>query len=472
MIEIPYLKKLIVNGLHGDKSAVINFLPQSTIIMTENGVGKTTVLNILFSILSGNLKKLGAYNFRDVKLEMSDGKQMFSVKRSDINEDSFEGKEARIPASIRNILNMIEITSNSDIFELITCHVQEGDIKSLRFLVKSISPESSAVAVSNATRYLMEFPEIIQRSIISNELNKFRNNFPYKILYLPTYRRVEENLARLGIRGVDEGDEFDIFDEGYDDEHNHGEEALIHFGMDDVEKRFKDVTQKIKDDTMASYSKISGGMLDELLQMPNFSAEISNSPYLQKNEEKLDLVLKRIGSSISDQGRSQILELVKSGEIGIPRYQPIAYFLGNLIKIYEEQKIFDQQINQFVFTINGYLNDKEMIYDEVDPKIYIKSKRSKKIIDLNTLSSGEKQLISILSLLYLENKKYAVIFDEPELSLSTEWQEKLLPDLIASGNCSFLLAATHSPYIFSNDLAKSARPMNVTYEDEVVIENR
>ncbi|MEX0139350.1 ATP-binding protein [Massilia sp. LMS1-1-1.1] len=474
MNEPSYLKKLTISGLHEDKNAVINFLPQSTIIMTENGVGKTTVLNILFSILSGNLKKLAAYNFREAKLEMSDGKQFFTVKRSDISdigENSFDRKEGRIPLSIRNILSMIEVNINSKMVEIINKALQEGDLKNLRLIVKEISPESSPVAISNVTRYLMEFPEIIQRYIIVSELNKFRINFPYKILYLPTYRRVEENLARLGIKGVDEGDGFDIFEDSYEED-SHDEETLIHFGMDDVEKRFKDVTQKIKDDTMASYSKISGGMLDELLQMPNFSAEMSNSHHLQKNEEKLDLVLKRIGSSISDKGRSQILDLVKSGEIGISRYQPIAYFLGNLIKIYEEQKVFDQQINRFILTINKYLSDKEMIYDEVDPKIYIKSKRSKKIIDLNTLSSGEKQLISILSLIYLDNRKYAVIFDEPELSLSTEWQEKLLPDLIASGNCSFLLAATHSPYIFANDLAKSARPMSVTYEIEVAIENR
>lgn len=461
-----YLKKVTIFGLHEEKNVVINFLPNATIIMTENGVGKTTVLNILFSILSGNLEKLGAYNFIEARLEMSDGQQIFSVKRSDLSQNGFDRKKNRIPSSMRNLLETIEKNLDSNLSNVLTEVLAEGDLKKIRTLMRDISPESPMIAISNVTRYLMEFPEVIQNYIVNRELQKFLANFPFKILYLPTYRRVEENLAKLGIKGVDAGGDFDIYDEDVEEVDVRTEEALIHFGMDDVTKRFVDITQKIKNDTMASYSKISGGMLDELLQMPNFSNDFSDFKYLQNNEDKLDLVLKRIGSSISNNGRSKILQLVKSGEIAQARYQPIAYFLGNLIKIYEEQKVFDEQINRFVDTINLYFNDKEMMYDEVDPKIYIRSKRSSKVIELNTLSSGEKQLISILSLIYLESQKYAVIFDEPELSLSTEWQEKLLPDLMNSGNCEFLLAATHSPYIFANELAECARPMNVTYRNE------
>lgn len=460
-----YLKKVTIYGLHDEKNVVINFLPNATIIMTENGVGKTTVLNILFSILSGNLEKLGAYNFIEAKLEMSDGQQIFSVKRSDFSENGFDRKKNKIPGSMRRLLDAIEKNLDSNLSNLLIEVLAEGDIAKIRTLMRHISPELPLIAISNVTRYLVEFPEIIQNHIVAIELQKFLANFPFKILYLPTYRRVEENLAKLGIKGIDGGEDFDIY-EGDLENDVRTEETLIHFGMDDVTKRFIDITQKIKNDTMASYSKISGGMLDELLQMPNFSNDLVEFKYLQNNEDKLDLVLKRIGSSISNNGRSKILQLVKSGEIAHARYQPIAYFLGNLIKIYEEQKVFDQQINRFVDTINKYFNDKEMIYDEVNPKIYIRSKRSNKVIELNTLSSGEKQLISILSLIYLESQKYAVIFDEPELSLSTEWQEKLLPDLMNSGNCEFLLAATHSPYIFANELAECARPMNVTYSNE------
>lgn len=80
-------------------------------------------------------------------------------------------------------------------------------------------------------------------------------------------------------------------------------------------------------------------------------------------------------------------------------------------------------------------------------------------MQLDKLSSGEKQIISIFTRLYLDldnSKPYAIFFDEPELSLSMEWQKKLLQDIAETDQCEFLLAATHSPFIFENKLAQFA----------------
>ena len=62
--------------------------------------------------------------------------------------------------------------------------------------------------------------------------------------------------------------------------------------------------------------------------------------------------------------------------------------------------------------------------------------------------------------LYLsQEERFAVVIDEPELSLSVEWQRQILPDVIRSGRCEFLAAATHSPFIFENQLDKYTRPL-------------
>ena len=49
-----------------------------------------------------------------------------------------------------------------------------------------------------------------------------------------------------------------------------------------------------------------------------------------------------------------------------------------------------------------------------------------------------------------------ILFDEPELSLSMLWQKQLLPDILHSNKCSFLMAVTHSPFIFDNELDQYA----------------
>jgi hypothetical protein len=72
---------------------------------------------------------------------------------------------------------------------------------------------------------------------------------------------------------------------------------------------------------------------------------------------------------------------------------------------------------------------------------------------LTTLSSGEKQIISLFSHLYLSgDKQYLILLDEPELSLSVQWQKHLLPDILASKRCMFLATVTHSPFVFDNEL--------------------
>ena len=104
------------------------------------------------------------------------------------------------------------------------------------------------------------------------------------------------------------------------------------------------------------------------------------------------------------------------------------------------------------------MNDKQFYYNQstLSLEIYLISdtKQRRNIIKLAQLSSGEKQIISLFSKLYLEdngNKKNIIIIDEPELSLSLKWQKMLLPDIIKTENCDLLLTVTHSPFIFDNE---------------------
>lgn len=82
-------------------------------------------------------------------------------------------------------------------------------------------------------------------------------------------------------------------------------------------------------------------------------------------------------------------------------------------------------------------------------------------LELNDLSSGEKQVVSLIAHLYLEPRNKLVLIDEPELSLSIEWQKKILPDIARSPRCKQLLAITHSPFIFDNEMDQLATSLDV-----------
>jgi len=64
------------------------------------------------------------------------------------------------------------------------------------------------------------------------------------------------------------------------------------------------------------------------------------------------------------------------------------------------------------------------------------------------LSSGEKQLVIILLTALIQEDKHFVLFmDEPENSLHTDWQEKLIENIRSLNNNAQIIIATHSPSI-------------------------
>lgn len=124
-----------------------------------------------------------------------------------------------------------------------------------------------------------------------------------------------------------------------------------------------------------------------------------------------------------------------------------------MAKVYEQQRDNDKCIQDFIPVCNRYLGDKKLEYNESNVTVDIVRKKNGRIVDMENLSSGEKQMISLFAKLYLQkDENLAIFLDEPELSLSIEWQKTLLPDIVNSGKCAFLFTTTHSPFIFENEL--------------------
>ena len=123
--------------------------------------------------------------------------------------------------------------------------------------------------------------------------------------------------------------------------------------------------------------------------------------------------------------------------------------LNKILENYSKLSEIDNRIKHFVDIVNKYFINKEFIYDQSSLEVSIISDEGK-TIELNQLSSGEKQLVSIFSKILLEDKETIVLFDEPELSLSIEWQKEFLVDISNSNSLFFLVAVTHSPFIFEN----------------------
>jgi predicted ATPase len=113
----------------------------------------------------------------------------------------------------------------------------------------------------------------------------------------------------------------------------------------------------------------------------------------------------------------------------------------------KRQKLF-APLTLFESTVRSFIERKAIT---VSPRGEIEIRNdvdASKTIEWRHLSSGEKQLLILLTQALLWEKDPVVyVADEPELSLHVTWQEKLLKSITAlAGQCQ-VIVATHSPDI-------------------------
>lgn len=127
-------------------------------------------------------------------------------------------------------------------------------------------------------------------------------------------------------------------------------------------------------------------------------------------------------------------------------------------------------MRNFCEVCNAYMEDKVFTYISASFSFAILPKGSTNLDDdikPEQLSSGEKQIVSLFSHLYLSDEnQYFVLIDEPELSLSVPWQRRFLVDIRAGSFCTGLLAVTHSPFIYDNELDIHAHGLGEFIKEE------
>lgn len=121
-----------------------------------------------------------------------------------------------------------------------------------------------------------------------------------------------------------------------------------------------------------------------------------------------------------------------------------AYVDGMMAKFTALQETKDR-INTFLRNVNQLYFDKSVSFNLQDG-LRITTPKGQQL-SLDMLSSGEKQLLLLLcQIIVASGKASIVIIDEPELSLNVTWQRRLVGALLecAQGSNFQLILATHS----------------------------
>lgn len=446
-----------IYGLFGRYNIEIPFEKQVNIYIGENGLGKTTILNCIYFILEGQFSRLANIQFSEIKVKFKNIQKIYKISGADVREFNKKGRGQAYNLFFGDN-EAYETEMLETLFDSYKEYAHETDIDNHIEILIDEYARKMRVPYSFAKRRILEYSNSIleirsngnKKANKSNviELSKaIKDNITDRIIYLPTYRRIEDDFASLNIRS----------------EELNKAELLIRFGMSDVQTAIDRILEKIRLLAMKGFTEMTGVLLKQYADGKDPIGDMDSFTRMSDiNIDTVKIVLDRVGKEIEEPYKQKILDLMNSGEIREYKYLYLWNLIGKLVDNYDLQKAYDDRIKKFANTCNKYLNDKHFDYNQstLNLQIYLDSgeEYEKRSIQLTQLSSGEKQIVSLFSKLYLESDEASiVIIDEPELSLSIHWQQMLLPDIMRTNNCRLLITVTHSPFTFANEFDSDAK---------------
>ena len=404
-----FIESFKIDKLWGYREIDLTFNRNVNCLIGVNGSGKTTVLNLLHSILSGDLRSVVNFNFQQAKIRLKSFKSN-SVRtvKVDIGDESLKLKVGKK-----------EYEAPIDIF-------------------------SDRRPIRPPLRYLYERDNII-RNMLSEEIDGELTPL-VPLVWLPISRRLP----------VTEDEE---------------ERYIRREGLESVDLRLKELLAGI-----SRYHSILNAQLSE--RYGEFERQVLSVILYSKNLDRLDLT----PSSPTEVEKVQLLGAFEaSGLLNSEIHSRIDDHFAAVERVvkritenpnvYEEEDIlvlplisrtkdmveFARKLEQYrkdIFaplhlyeaTVNSFLKDKTIKVDESDG-LKIESS-SKSVLNWRDLSSGEKQILILLTQALLKfDEPVIYIADEPELSLHVIWQGKLLESLVMLGGQKQIIVATHSPDI-------------------------
>lgn len=478
------VKRFSIEGLYGYRSISLSSNYAATILIAKNGSGKTTLLGALDAVLKRQFLRLNNLDFHRIIFRLDGYDEDLIITKADVESACSIKEESEIAHFARRLS-----VDPSAVADLVTSNyaVLLKDYGSDDLLEKVVSMYGYSIvqAIRACNRLELslytDVPELHRiKEIIGGILKDT------EIVYLPTYRRIELPLAV----DVDEA-RHTRRKRSVQSKLGLGRGSLystdIQFGLSDISERLSSLNQNILLESNQGYRQISANIINELIR-GDLDKE-QPGPLEKPDPEALSLFFSRLRDNnkmsrySGDLSIPDMAQIYRDNDLSEVSNKFLSYFLNKLNSVIQATRGIESMVEEFITSCNKYLSapdssagygrnsskhvaqdDKALVLDRRSLQVKVKSLATGKTMSLEYLSSGEKQMISLFARLYLYPNKKLVLIDEPELSLSLDWQRKILLDVLRSHSCEQVIAITHSPFVFDNELEPYAKALDVSVD--------
>lgn len=415
MLNTLGIKNIRVEKLFGHytydlpKDNDVKDLDKLFILYGDNGVGKTTILNLIFYLLStkegsGYKSKIAQTKFKKFSITFSN-----NIEIGAIREKNIVGNYLYYLKKEDGTITSVQLNAKSEPYHHILIQEDDESIQKAYFkLLKEISSLKITLDFLSEDRKALNSLTSTDNDRAS-EYDSFTKN---------QFIRAKNYAAKLPL-----------------------EETAIEF-IEWIRKQVIQGSKTGETNTLHLYSEIikNVGKPEEKTSAINVLIKQVNILEVQSQKlselgliDRLDFAdLKKSISNIDDKNKKSLKSILQ------------LFITSTSARLNALQGLYEI-LNEFIGSINQFYTNKNLIFNLSEGfKIFHDSGEE---LELDMLSSGEKQLFLLfINTITASDQATIFIIDEPEISLNIKWQRMLLKTLLKfseRNNVQFIIA-THS----------------------------
>lgn len=408
------LKNVEIKGFWGQHRIATKFNTDVNIFIGRNGTGKTTFINLLQAVISVDLELLYGLQFEKITLNLIEGRK---TRKIEISKVAHELQFRELIYQIGTSKHKLPILPEQEI-RYVTRRSGRMHPKFFREVQEIKSKMSELINISylsvNRDNILSEDSKDLRRDEIYNAIDVRLEELISKLI---SYQlQLETELSRLSKDFQANVLKSMLFNESFD---------YVNIGQSvNLDLR------RIKLGLLTAYRAL--GILDQHIE-----------DIIDNHVQAIEKAANSINSYVKDNSHPIYPNDVTPLTL-LRRTEKVNELSIELEK--SKKQIF-KRLNDYIQLLNEFHETKKFtLQDSKTGGIYIE--KDNMGIPINQLSSGEKQLIILLTEALLQKGKQTLfIADEPELSLHIEWQRKVISSIRKLNPNSQIIVATHSPEI-------------------------
>jgi len=440
-MEKNSIRRVELEGIHKRYNLDIEFTSSLNILYGQNGTGKSTLIHIIANIANCDFIRFAFLEFKKIKVTYlnnayvivtqsdAEGEKIVTIEAQSGKSFSFSKREAfestremEDERYIRELIPELSLKIKEFAKENNIQHIETSYFPAFRTMLEAWSSQREFRKPAPARRH---------REVMSRQATVFSRNLFGQ--FLPTIN----------------------YPSPIDIENNLKDEIR------DCQIRIARYESSVFSD---SFVKVFSALLGETDNKANADDLLKEISQLTKESTNSKLGDFEENSNTYRELQSLVTQSSRSGELQSSASGALSVYRDAL----KERQLFQQkafkEIDTYFEVVNSFLDKKELSYT-LDkhrrlPKVGLKFPDDT-WSSIKVMSSGERQLLTMLYAVNRMSGNSAVLIDEPEISLHIDWQEDLLEKMMEQLGDRQIIVCTHSPAIAADfhDYMKEVSPV-------------